>query len=203
MRAARILAFAALVSVLPASMILVEAPRGTPQDASQNQRLPKIAPAPGFTLTSQDGAQVSLANLRGKVVAVTFIFTLCTATCPVLTPMMSLVQDRLGPDFGNKIVFASITVDPERDTPEMLKLYAQMYGADVAGWSFLTGPPLVIQDLTRRYGVFASKNPDGDLEHSFLTSIVDQRGILRVQYLGVRFDPEEFRRDLVSLMRER
>jgi protein SCO1/2 len=84
---------------------------------------------------------------------VTFIFTLCTATCPVLTPMMSLVQDQLGSDFGNRVVFASITVDPERDTPDVLKLYAQMYGADVAGWSFLTGPPPIIQDLTRRYGV--------------------------------------------------
>ena len=50
--------------------------------------------------------------------AVTFIFTMCTSTCPVLTPMMSFVQDQLGPDFGAKIVFISITVDPERDTAE-------------------------------------------------------------------------------------
>jgi protein SCO1/2 len=203
MRAARILTLVALASIMLASVILVEPPRGTPQNTTQEQPLPKIAPAPGFTLTSQDGAQISLADLRGKVVAVTFIFTLCTATCPVLTPMMSLVQDQLGPDFGSKVVFASITVDPERDSPEMLKMYAQMHGADVAGWSFLTGPPPVIQDLTRRYSVFASKNANGDIEHSFLTSIVDQRGILRVQYLGVRFDPKEFRRDLVSLMKER
>jgi protein SCO1/2 len=78
-----------------------------------------------------------------------------------------------------------------------------MHGADVAGWSFLTGPPPIILDLARRYGVFAAKNANGDVEHSFLTSIVDPRGILRVQYLGVRFDPDEFRRDLLSLLRER
>ena len=203
MRAALILTLVLLASVLPASVMLIKQPHDISQDMSQEQPLPKIAPAPEFTLTSQDGAQISLADLRGKVVAVTFIFTLCTATCPVLTPMMSLVQDRLGRDFGSKIVFASITVDPERDTPEMLKLYAQMYGADVAGWSFLTGPPPVIADLTRRYGVFAAKDANGEVEHSFLTSIVDQRGTLRVQYLGVRFDPEEFRRDLVSLVKER
>jgi protein SCO1 len=191
-----------LTLVVLASLMLLQ-PQDDPHYMSQEQQLPKIAPAPGFTLTSQDGAQISLADLRGKVIAVTFIFTLCTATCPVLTPMMSLVQGQLGPDFGNEVVFASITVDPERDTPEMLKLYAQAYGADIAGWSFLTGSPPVIADLTRRYGVFALKNLDGDIEHSFLTSIVDRRGILRVQYLGVRFDPEEFRRDLVSLMKER
>ena len=194
---------ALVLTLLVLATLMLLLPRDGPHYVSQEQQLPKIAPAPGFMLTSQDGAQISLADLRGKVVAVTFIFTLCTATCPVLTPMMSLVQGQLGPDFGNKIVFASITVDPERDTPEMLKLYAQMYGADVVGWSFLTGPPPVIQDLTRRYGVFASKHANGDIEHSFLTSIVDQRGILRVQYLGVRFDPEEFRRDLLSLLRER
>ena len=194
---------ALVLTLLVLATLMLLLPRDDPHYISQEQQLPKIAPAPGFMLTSQDGAQISLADLRGKVVAVTFIFTLCTATCPVLTPMMSLVQGQLGPDFGSKVVFASITVDPERDTPEMLKLYAQMYGADVVGWSFLTGPPPDIQDLTRRYGVFASKQANGDIEHSFLTSIVDQRGILRVQYLGVRFDPEEFRRDLLSLLRER
>ena len=51
-------------------------------------------------------------------------------------------------------------------------------------------------------GVFAAKAPNGNVDRTFLTSIVDQRGVLRVQYLGVRFDPEEFRRDLLSLLQE-
>src|SRR5436190_21849236 len=201
MRAPLVLALVMLTSVLAASVMLIEPSRDAIHESFEP--LPKIAPAPEFTLTSQDGAQISLASVRGKVMAVTFIFTRCTATCPVLTPMMALVQDRLGRDFGSKVVFASITVDPEHDTPEMLKLYAQMYGADLGGWCFLTGPPPVIADLTRRYGVYAAKDANGDIQHSFLTSIVDQRGILRVQYLGVRFDPEEFRRDLLSVMKER
>jgi protein SCO1 len=56
--------------------------------------------------------------------------------------------------------------------------------------------------VTRRYGVFASKSTDGNVDHTFLTSIVDRRGILRVQYIGARFDPDEFRRDLLSLLQE-
>jgi protein SCO1/2 len=84
----------------------------------------------------------------------------------------------------------------------VLKEYAQAFGANLAGWSFLTGTPAAIQDVTRRYGVYASKTETGDVDHTFLTSIVDPRGILRVQYLGVRFDPEEFRRDLLSLVNE-
>src|SRR6266849_709537 len=196
MRAALVLTLAML-----ASLMLVQS-HVAGHRISQAQQLPEIAPAPEFTLTSQDGAPVSLADLRGKVVAVTFIFTMCTATCPVLTPMMSFVQDQLGSDFGAKIAFVSITVDPERDTPEVLKEYAQAFGANLAGWAFLTGTPAVIRDITRRYGVFASKNANGDVDHTFLTSIVDPRGILRVQYLGVRFDPEEFRRDRLSLLKE-
>jgi len=203
MRTLLVLAVAMPACALLAAVRLAEVPHEVSSQAVQQSPLPKIGPAPGFALTSQDRAQVRLSDLHGKVVAVTFIFTRCSDTCPVLTPMMSLVQDRLGDDFGPKVVFASITVDPEHDTPEMLKLYAQMHGADVAGWSFLTGPPPTILDLARRYGVFAAKNANGDVEHSFLTSIVDRRGILRVQYLGVRFDPEEFRRDLLSLLRER
>jgi protein SCO1/2 len=117
--------------------------------------------------------------------------------------MMSFVQDRLGADFGQKIVFISVTVDPERDTPQVLKEYAQAFGANPAGWFFVTGTPDVIRDVTRRYGVFAARAADGNIDHTFLTSVIDPRGVLRVQYLGVRFDPEEFRRDLLSLVNER
>jgi protein SCO1 len=191
----------ALALVILAALPLVQV-HDTPHQTLKQQLLPKIAPAPEFSLTSQDDGQVTLADFRGKVVAVTFIYTLCTTTCPVLTPMMSFVQDQLGPDFGTRIAFISITVDPERDTPQVLKEYAHAFGANLAGWAFLTGPPDAIRDVTRRYGVFASRTADGDVDHTFLTSIVDPRGILRVQYAGVRFDPEELRRDLLSLLQE-
>jgi protein SCO1 len=110
----------ALTFVMLATLMLVPV-HDAPQQTFQQQPLPKIAPAPEFSLTSQDGGRVTLADLRGKVVAVTFIYTLCTSTCPVLTPTMSFVQDQLGPNFGTKIAFVSITVDPERDTPQVLK----------------------------------------------------------------------------------
>ena len=190
----------AVIFVVLASLMLAQ-PHGA-EPAAQEQALPKIAPAAEFALISQDGAPVKLADYRGKVVALTFIFTLCADTCPVLTPMMSFVQDQLGADFGEKIYFVSITVDPERDTPEVLKEYAQAFGANLSGWAFLTGAPDAIREVTRRYGVFAGKAANGSIDHTFLTSIIDQRGILRVQYLGVRFDPEEFRRDLLSLVKE-
>jgi hypothetical protein len=76
------------------------------------------------------------------------------------------------------------------------------FGADLKGWAFLTGDPAAIRYIIRRYGVFAAKNTKGEVDHTFLTSIVDRNSMLRVQYLGVRFDPDEFRRDLLSLVKE-
>jgi protein SCO1 len=169
---------------------------------AQVQALPTIGPAPGFTLTSQDGAAIGLEHFRGKVVAVAFIFTTCGSTCPLLTSKMVQVQHQLGTDFGAKIAFVSITLDPEHDTPEMLKLYAEAYEADPDGWSFLTGDPAAVRDVVRRYGVFAAKTDDGGIDHTSLVSIIDRRGILRVQYMGVSFDPGEFRSDLLSLVNE-
>jgi protein SCO1 len=193
------------VLVLALSLLASAAParaHDAPHHHSEQRRLPKIAPAPGFALISQDGTPVALTDLRGKVVAVTFIYTSCTDTCPMLTALMAYVQDQLGQDFGKRIAFVSITVDPDRDTPEVLKQYAGTFGADLKGWAFLTGAPAAIQDVTHRYGVFAAKSAKGDVDHTFLTSIVDRNGVLRVQYLGVRFDPDEFRRDLLNLLKE-
>ena len=166
------------------------------------QTLPKIGPAPEFTLTKQDGRRLALKELRGKVVAITFIFASCTDTCPLLTAKMAGIQDRLGPAFGPQAFFLSITVDPERDTPPVLKRYAEAHKANPAGWAFLTGTPAEIRDVTKSYGIYYKKTPRGDVDHTFLTSLVDQSGILRVQYMGVRFNPDEMLRDLQSLLQE-
>jgi protein SCO1 len=171
-------------------------------DAPHDQRLPTIRAAPDFTLTSQDGVHVSLRDLRGKAVAITFIFASCSDTCPVLTSNMVHVQDELGPAFGSKIAFVAITVDPERDTPEVLKQYAENFGANLNGWAFLTGDPAAVRNVGRKYGVFARKTTAGDVDHILLTSLIDPKGILRVQYVGARFDLEEFQRDLLSLVDE-
>lgn len=190
MRGAPILLVAVLAGSTPAQPLAVH----------DNSGLPVIGPAPDFSLREQDGAQVSLDEFRGKVVAVTFIFASCSVTCPILTAKMATVQNRLGSDFGSKVAFLSITIDPEHDTPQVLQRYARTFGADPSGWKFLTGSPAAIQNIERRYGAFASRSPDRELDHTNLTSLIDGRGMLRVQYLGVRFDPDEFRHDLLSLV---
>jgi protein SCO1 len=165
-------------------------------------RLATIGPAPPFVLTDQSGKRVALEDLRGKVLALTFIYTTCRDTCPVLTAKMASMQDKLGADFGAKVRFVSITVEPEVDTPPVLAAYARAHGADLAGWSFLTGEAADVQEVVRRYGAFARRARAGEVDHLFLTSLIDARGVLRVQYLGTRFSADEMLRDLRSLVRE-
>jgi protein SCO1 len=171
-------------------------------ESKNNQRLSKIGPAPEFTLTQQNGKRLALKELRGKVLAITFIFASCADTCPLLTAKLVDIQNRLGSDFGPKVYFVSITVDPERDTPDVLKRYAEAYKVNPAGWAFLTGTPAEIRDVAKRYGIYTKKTSRGDVDHTFLTSLVDQSGTLRVQYMGVQFNPDEMLRDLQSLMKE-
>jgi protein SCO1/2 len=176
---------------------------GPSQAAQKDEILSKIGPAPPFTLTTQDGKRLSLKDLGGRVVGITFIYTGCVDTCPLLTAKMARLQTDLGSGFGPKVFFISITVDPERDTPAVLKHYAAAHGVNTAGWAFLTGSSAEIRDVAKRYGVYYKKMPSGDVDHTFLTSLVDRNGILRVQYMGVRFNPEEMLRDVQELLREK
>jgi protein SCO1/2 len=188
---------AILIALLAAARLT-----GVVAAAGDGEALPRIGPAPEFTLTNHDGQRASLSALRGKVVAITFIYTTCVDACPLLTAKMASLQGRLGRDFGPQVQFLSITVDPVRDTPAVLKRYAEQQGAQGAGWAFLTGTPSEIRTVAKHYGVYYRKTSRGDVDHTFLTSLVDRDGILRVQYLGVRFDPNELLRDLQTLVRE-
>jgi protein SCO1 len=171
-------------------------------EAGDEQRLPTIGAAPDFALISQDGAAVTLRSLRGKVVAVSFIYTWCPDVCPMLTDKLARVQDDLGSHFGSDVAFVSITVDPERDTPGVLKQHAQAFDVDFVGWSFLTGDLAAVREVARQYGVAVAPGVDGQVDHTLLTTLIDRQGTMRVQYLGYRFDADEFRRDLLGLVNE-
>lgn len=101
--------------------------------------LPKIAEVPAFELRDQDGATVARDALRGEVWVANFMFTSCPDVCPILTAKMSGVRGKLVAD-RVPVRIVSFTVDPETDTPEVLKRYAQERGADFDDWRFLTGP---------------------------------------------------------------
>lgn len=100
-----------------------------------------ISSVSDFTLTSQDNRPVSLKDFRGKVVLINFIYTNCKETCPALIHKFLEVQDAFKARLGKDLILISITIDPERDTPAVLKGYAKTIGAGRQGWFFLTGKP--------------------------------------------------------------
>jgi protein SCO1/2 len=172
-----------------------------PNRPAGTEPLPRIGPAPAFTLTDQDGKRLSLRDLRGQVAVVTFIFTTCSDTCPLLTAKLVGVGRQLGPQ--DPVRFVGITVDPVHDSPAVLKRYAEAFSAQAPRFAFLTGDFDAIHKVVRGYGVYyGPKDSKGGIEHTFLTSIVDPSGTVRVQYLGTRFDPNEFLGDLRSLIEE-
>lgn len=164
--------------------------------------LPDLGPAPAFRLPTQDGAPLALADLKGKVVVVAFIYTECKDVCLAETAKMVQVQKQLGRDFGRRVHFVSITLDPETDTGPALATYARRFGAQLSGWSFLTGTPEQIRETAERYGVAFRKAGEGEVEHNTLASVIDRQGRLRVQYLGTAFDPGELLADLRALLQE-
>lgn len=170
------------------------------EDVSDRPALPDMGRAPDFTLFSQDGEEVGLSSLRGKVVVIAFIYTRCRDICPILTDKMARVREELGAAFGHDVVFVSISLDPERDTPEVLKDYAEAFDANPGSWFFLTGSVAEVRQLTQQYGVVTLPGVDDTIGHNLLTTLVDRNGKMRVQYAGYRLDPYEMHRDLLALM---
>src|SRR5262245_5781711 len=98
-----------------------------------------VTPADLRALTDQDGKPFSFARLRGHTVAMNFVFTHCPVSCPMQTRALAAVQRALPASLHGRVHFVSVTMDPARDTPPVMKQYAAAMGADLAGWSFVTG----------------------------------------------------------------
>ena len=123
---------------------------------------------PNVELITQDGKRVHFYDdlIKGKIVAIDFIYTTCQYACPLETARMAQVQKKLGDRVGNDIFFYSISIDPANDTPEVLKAYMEKFHIG-AGWTFLTGKKADIDFLQRRLGVYSDPwiNADGHLPH--------------------------------------
>jgi protein SCO1/2 len=109
---------------------------------------------PNVVLTTQTGAKVRFYDdlLKGKAVAIDLIYTRCQDVCPLQTARMAQLQKALGDRVGRDVFFYSISIDPEHDTPEVLREYASDYKVG-PGWLFLTGKPEDIKLITRKLGL--------------------------------------------------
>jgi len=125
-------AFAALALAIPMGALLFR--------QSVAPDLPMLGELPSFSLVAEDGKPFRKDDLLGRVWIADFVFTSCSDACPRLQAKMKKIQDRLVPrEQGGNIGLLSISVDPERDTPEKLKQYAEIFGARPGLWRSLTG----------------------------------------------------------------
>lgn len=151
-------------------------------------RPPVLGEVAPFTLTNQDGAAITLADLNGRPWIADIIFTRCPGPCLRMSRQMKELQDALPQRNHTKLV--TLTTDPEFDTPPILKRYAERFGADTNRWIFLTGTKKQIGEVASgslKLSAVETKpeqreSPDDLFVHSTILVAVDKRGKLRAVF---------------------
>ena len=144
--------------------------------------IPTYGSAPAFELTNQNGQPFGSANLKGKIWIADFIFTTCPGPCPLISSRMSELQRPLEKSDAHLVTF---TVDPETDTPEVLRDYAARLHARPGRWDFLTGEKSAIYKVTQegfKLPIAEGAGENGELVHSARVVLVDRRGTIRGYY---------------------
>ncbi|WP_299127377.1 SCO family protein [uncultured Winogradskyella sp.] len=175
---------------------------------------PKKVPA--FSFVNQDGKTITNADYLGKVYIVEFFFTTCPTICPRMSRNLVDIQDEFK-DF-NDFGVASFTINPEMDTPEVLKAYAEKYKVSNPNWHFMTGKEKTIYDLANNgFTIYAGKNAEveGGFEHSGNFALIDKEGFIRsrkdafgnpmIYYRGVVSEEEQEddgEKEQISILKE-
>jgi len=132
---------------------------------------------PEFTLLDQEGRAVAGSRFRGKQIVLNFIFTRCpiATMCPAATERMAQLQSAAKAAGAKDFELVSISLDPEYDTPGILKEYAQVRGLDTSNWSFLTGPDAAVRHLLAQLGVIREFE-GATIKHTLATVLINQEG---------------------------
>ena len=169
--------------VVSSAICVFGASRSAPHPARAAQDLGTSAPSVGpFQLEERSGRPVSGDDLADRVAIASFIFTRCPLSCPRISGIMQGLQSRLA---GSDALLVSFSVDPEHDTPDVLRAYAERYGAAPDRWWFLRGPKPAIHGLIRdrfKLSVMEAPGPIGsDTEaiiHSDRLALIDHGRIV-------------------------
>ncbi len=146
----------------------------------QNDKLLAIGPVPKFELINQDNKKISNFSYKGKVYVLEFFFTSCPTICPKMNQSMLAIENQFfgNPNFG----IASISIDPETDSPKVLKNHLKLLGVKSSNWHFLTGDKNYIFNLANKgFNLYVGENSkaNGGFEHSGLFALIDKNGIIR------------------------
>ncbi|HXH40658.1 MAG TPA: SCO family protein [Thermoanaerobaculia bacterium] len=166
--------------------------------------LPKLFPIPEARLVNEAGKPVRMSEMKGQVVVYDFIFTHCAGTCPMMTATMRRLTKKIRKDAP--VRFVSISVDPIRDTPQVLHDYA-VYARNDPRWTFLTGERKTIVDLSVNGFKLAAgdstSSPDESVLHSVKFAVADKQGVIRDYYAATNDDAVEHVTGVINeLLRE-
>jgi protein SCO1/2 len=156
---------------------------------------------PDFTLTDEKRRPVALSEFRGKVVAVTFVYTRCPFPnyCFRLSNNFGQLQKRFREAMGRDLVLLTVVIDPAHEGPQSLENYARIWKADARGWHFLTGSLPEIQQVCRKFDM--NFYPDEALYvHSFHTVVIDSQARLAANLEGNDFSAQQLGDLVQSLM---
>jgi protein SCO1/2 len=165
-------------------------------DAAGEERaqvLPQLGAVGPFWLTDQEGRTFSEASLDGKVWVAAFMFTRCPTVCPEMVRRMRAIQAQ-AKERGVPLELVSFSVDPENDTPEVLRAYMQAQALDTSNWRFLTGDSAVIRSTAERgFKIGVEGTPKAGAEHFGITHgthlvLLDEKRTIRGYYQSS--DPE-------------
>ncbi|MEK6221797.1 MAG: SCO family protein [Chloroflexota bacterium] len=138
-------------------------------------------PMPVFDLINYDGKRIANKDLKGRLVLMTFAYTSCPDTCPIIFGRFLELQKELGDAIGSQVELVFLTVDPEVDTQERLAAHVNAMNGK---WYYLTEDLAVMQKAWEDLGVYVEKE-DPIVNHSNLTYLIDDQGLIRVQYIGM------------------
>ena len=203
MNALRGWGFCAIGLALLLSSTSLAGAASAPHSVTLVERRQVNLPIDDFTLTDQAGNSFQFKTLRGKVVVVAFAYTTCADVCPLITAALRQVQSKLSVDERKASYLLTVTTDPEIDSPKVLAGYAKRYGAELDGWSFLTGSETALKSVWKNFGVGVKRKGRGLLDHTPLTAIVDRHGVLRFAFISPSPDVAVVLKDIRSLLTER
>jgi protein SCO1 len=149
---------------------------------------------PEFALLDQSGAVADVTRFRGKQVLLNFIFTRCPDPnmCPAAMARMATVQREAKEAGISNFELVSFTLDPEYDTPGVLRDYARLWGVDLENYSFLTGPSQAVRDLMSQLGVLAFRSDEELWKHTLATILLDEQGRIIHRADGSQWNPQDF-----------
>lgn len=154
---------------------------------------------PSFTLLDQTGHAVPASRFRGKKVVLNFIFTRCpiATMCPAATLRMAELQKKAREAGAKDFELVSVSLDPEYDTPGVLREYAEVRGLDTSNWSFLTGPDAAVRHLLAQLGVIREFE-GSTIKHSLATVLIDEQGRIVYRVDGSAWQVDDFVRRMKS-----